>query len=71
MKKTEIDVLIQYLYNVEIFLEDEVHQNLDFVRYRRSDSIDCLEYMISVERLQMFRQTKKDILSLLKLYDKE
>ena len=73
MKEREKVRIIKYYYNQLSYLENEVLQLQSDIRYRRVDAVDCLELLIALERLEMFRQTMKDVRSLLELhsYDKD
>lgn len=64
-KKT--DLLQSYIFNRRIYLEHEIAQLQENVRYRHIDSVDCLELIIARERLQMFIEVTKDITEILKL----
>lgn len=64
-KKT--DILQSYIFNRRIYLEHEISQLQENLRYRSVDSVDCLELIIARERLQMFIEVTKDITEILKL----
>ncbi len=64
-KKTEI--LLEYFFNRRIFLEHEVQQLQENVRYRALSSVDCLELIIARERLAAFIEFTKDVQSILTL----
>lgn len=65
MKKAEL--LAEYIFNRRIFLEHEIVQLQENVRYRPVSSVDCLELIIARERLAMFIEVTQDISALLKL----
>jgi hypothetical protein len=65
MKKA--DLLAEYIFNRRIFLEHEIVQLQENVRYRPVSSVDCLELIIARERLAMFIEVTQDISALLKL----
>lgn len=65
MKKA--DLLAEYIFNRRIYLEHDLQQLQENVRYRSVSSVDCLELIIARERLAMFIEVTQDITSLLKL----
>lgn len=71
MKEKEIDLLFAYIYNNRMRLEDEVSQLQANIRFRKIDSVDCIELMLATERLNTFKEVTKDIRMLLGLCDKK
>ena len=67
MKKHELNLLYNYIYNNRYRLENEVRQLQQNIRYRPVDVIDCSELACAIERLNTFKQTTKDIMKLLSL----
>lgn len=65
MRRTEL--LSEYIYNRRIFLEHDIQQLQDNLRYRSISSVDCLELIIAQERLAMFVEVTRDVTELLKL----
>lgn len=65
MKKS--DLLAEYIFNRRIYLEHEIQQLQDNIRYRSVSSVDCLELIIARERLTMFIEVTSDISALLKI----
>jgi len=65
MKKA--DLLAEYIFNRRLYLEHDIQQLQENVRYRPVSSVDCLELIIARERLVMFLEVTKDITELLKL----
>ncbi|MGN0551572.1 MAG: hypothetical protein ACI4I4_07000 [Acutalibacteraceae bacterium] len=65
MKKA--DLLAEYIFNRRIYLEHDIQQLQENLRYRSISSVDCLELIIARERLAMFIEVTKDISALLKL----
>ncbi len=61
------DILQSYIFNRRLYLEHEISQLQENLRYRHVDSVDCLELIIARERLQMFIEVTKDITEILKL----
>lgn len=65
MRRT--DLLSEYIYNRRIFLEHDIQQLQENLRYRSISSVDCLELIIAQERLAMFVEVTRDVTELLKL----
>lgn len=61
------DLLLEYFYNRSIYLENEVKQLRENLRWRPIDAVDCLELVIALERLNMFREVSRDVRALLGL----
>ena len=61
MRQKEIEMLYQYLWNRYIYLEQDVQQLQQNVRYRRIDAVDCLELCLALERFQAFKQFSADV----------
>lgn len=66
MSKKE-DLLMSYIYNRRIYLENEVKQLRENIRWRPVDAVDCLELVIALERLNIFIEVSRDIREILKL----
>ena len=66
MRQKEIDLLYQYLWNRFTYLEQDVQQLQQNVRYRHIDAVDCL----ALERLNAFKQFSADVRGIL-LHDFE
>lgn len=71
MKKVEINLVYNYIYNHRQRLEEELRQQQANLRYRKIDVVDCIETACLIERVNTFRQTTKDILQFLKLVELE
>lgn len=69
MKKVEINLVYNYIYNHRQRLDEELRQQQANLRYRKIDIVDCIETACLIERVNTFRQTTKDILQLLKLVE--
>ena len=65
MRRTEL--LSEYIYNRHIFLEHDIQQLQENLRYRSISSVDCLELIIAQERLAMFVEVTRDVTELLKI----
>lgn len=59
MKKYEI--LASYVYNQREYLEQDIKQLQENLRYRQISQVDCLELIIAEERLKMFVEVTTDI----------
>ena len=67
MKKTELDLLYQYFINEIAHLENDVVRLRQSLRYRNIDTLDCIEYMLALERLTVFKEFTKNVRYILKL----
>lgn len=67
MKQCEKDVLSKYLYKNRVRLEDTVKQLQANIRFRRIDTVDCIELMLAQQELETFKEVSKHIRALLKL----
>ena len=67
MNQKELSLLLSYIYNNRIRLEDEVSQLQSNVRFRKVDITDCLELIVAIAQLQSFEEITNHILSLLSL----
>lgn len=63
----EITLLFAYIYNNQVRLEDEIRQLQANIRFRRIDSVDCVELMLATEHLNTFKEVTNDISLLLGL----
>lgn len=59
LKKYEI--LASYVYNQREYLEQDIKQLQENLRYRQISQVDCLELIIAEERLKMFVEVTTDI----------
>lgn len=59
MKKYEM--LANYVYNRREYLEQDIKQLQENLRYRTISQVDCLELIIAEERLKMFIEVTSDI----------
>ena len=50
----KMDLLSDYIYNRRVYLERDIQQLQENLRYRSISSVDCLELIIAQERLAMF-----------------
>lgn len=71
MNAAEREILYQYFVSQRTRLEDEFEFCQARLRYRRTDSVDCLEYMIAKERLNAFIEFSDDVQHLLKIVRKD
>lgn len=63
----KMDLLSDYIYNRRVYLERDLQQLQENLRYRSISSVDCLELIIAQERLAMFVEVTRDVTELLKL----
>jgi acyl carrier protein len=67
MTEKEKVLLLSYQYNNRTYLEREVVQLRSNLRYRDVDSVDCMELMLAIERLNMFNKVFRDVYAILKI----
>ena len=67
MKITETELLYSYLIAEERRLSMDVTELTQSLRYRKIDTVDCIELMLAQERFDAFRHFSKDIRNLLKV----
>ena len=67
MTKTEVRLLLAYLYNHELYLADEYNAYLQQLRYRSIGLNDFVECIILKVQLEQFQQVSKDLRLLLSL----
>lgn len=67
MTEKEKVLLLSYQYNNRTYLEREVVQLHSNLRYRDVDSVDCMELMLAIERLNMFNKVFRDVYAILKI----
>ena len=71
MRKKEYAYLLEYLYNNECALEDEVKRAICNLRYRSIDVTDCFELAALLERYNTFKRLSNDIRTILNIFDKK
>lgn len=71
MKKNEMALVYNYIYNEQQRYEDELRQLQTNIRYRRIDVSDCTELICAIERLNTFMQVTRNIMTLLKMKEIE
>ena len=64
-KKPIKRMILEYLINTRTSLLEDFDRNLRLVQVRRSDEIDVLELLISLNRLQAFEDFMHDIVAIL------
>lgn len=60
-------LFMSYILNQLTRLEQEVQEQTARIRYRKIDTVDCLELVIAIERLNSFKEFANNAVSLLKL----
>ena len=68
MREREIELLLEYFLHTLTYLEQDVQQLQQNIRYRRIDAVDCLELCLALERLNAFKKFSSEVRQLLKLY---
>ena len=63
----KMDLLSDYIYNRRVYLERDIQQLQENLRYRSISSVDCRELIIAQERLAMFVEVTRDVTELLKI----
>lgn len=63
-----LDLLGEYLYNRRCHMEKELNELQNRLYNRSVDSLDCLEYIIALERLRLLREITRDIYHILGLH---
>lgn len=71
MTQKEMAVLLEYIYNNQCRLEDELEQRQANVRFRKPTITDCVELIHAMAYEDAFRQTTTDIRHLLNLYGRK
>lgn len=59
------DLLSAYFFNRRTYLERDLQQLQENLRYRSVSSVDCLELIIARERLELFIEVSRDIMHIL------
>lgn len=68
MNQKEIEILMQYILFETTRLEQDVQQLRQNIRYRDVDVVDCMELMLALERLAVFKNFSGNVIHLLKLH---
>lgn len=67
MTSKEYAILLNYMYNNQKRLEDEIRQLKTNLRFRDIDVVDCIELALALNQLDTFKETTKQIRLLLKI----
>lgn len=67
MKKSERDLLREYLLNQLAYYQNEERQLLDHIRFIKCDSLDLYELARAKDNYTLFLQVARDIMILLHL----
>ena len=70
MRMTEQEQLGAYFLRKHQELENDLTAARDVVRWRNADEVDCIELIIARQRLRMFAEVMRDVLTLLKMFDR-
>lgn len=68
MNQKEITLLLSYIYNNTVILEEEVKQRQSDLRYRSVTVNDCIELACAIQRLESFKDITSNVRHLLSLY---
>ena len=71
LRKSEREMLDAYLLNFGTFLQDDLTELQNRVRFRKIDSVDLLEMTIALERLRAFQEFSKNVRAILHMCDVE
>ena len=71
MRKSELVVLLEYLYRQEQELETELNNCITNLRFRRVDTVDCYDLAALIDRYTFFKEVYNNILTLLNICFKE
>jgi len=71
MTQKEITALLEYIYNNQCRLEDELEQLQSNIRFRKPTITDCVELIHAIAYEDSFLQTTTDIRHLLNLYGRK
>lgn len=69
LTKRQKEMYYSYIYNHREFLWQDIQQLQQNLRYRRIDSIDCLEMALALERLNAFDDFVKTLNVILEIYE--
>lgn len=67
MNRKEQEILLEYLLNELIRLENDVTDCQNRMRWRRPDEIDCIETAIAIARLNAFKEFSAAVTAILSL----
>ena len=67
MRQNEKDIISQYIYNNYVRLENNLHTLQNNIRYRKIDTVDCIELMLAQQEFDTFKEVTKHIMLLLKI----
>lgn len=69
MNKREKEILLHYLANELIRLENDLTDCQNHMRWRNPDEVDCIETAIAISRLNVFKEFQRAVLAILSLND--
>lgn len=67
MTEREKELLLCWLANEDIRLDEECTEIRKRLRFRPVDSVDCMEYALAIQRLDDFREFTRMVLRLMNL----
>lgn len=65
--KRQREIFFNYVYNTRCYLENDIKQLRETLRYKPVDVVDCLELALALERLAAFNKFAAETISILKL----
>lgn len=68
MTQKQKDIFGAFVYNQRMFLQDQIHQLQQNLRYREITFMDCIELMLAQERLNSFNEFVANVNAILKIY---
>ena len=71
MRKNRIELFMSYVLNYRDFLENQIRVMQQNLRYRKIDTMDCVELMLLYQQLIDFKEYTKNSIALLGLNEKE
>lgn len=67
MRRSEVELLMAYIVNEEARIENDLIELRNRIRFRRIDVTDCVELMLTLQRLEDFREFSLIVIRLLNL----
>lgn len=71
MTQKETLILMSYIYNNRVRMEEEVRQLQNNIRFRNISVADCMEMICAIQQLETFRETTEHIRFLLTSVNKQ
>jgi len=71
MRQRELTLLSKYFYGRKIRYESAIRRYQHSIRYREFDDVDCLELTEARHRLDELEEIRRDIMTVLKIFEEE